>query len=305
MRFGFAAILLLILSAMGATKGTPASWPLQDDETFAREFEALVVRHGLKVIPGYPLQVKQKSLVGESPTYELHVPRDYQPRGKRFGLLVWISPGDGGGVPRADWTRVLDKHGLIWVGPNNVGNKQDTLWRTYMAIEAVRSARLHYAIDEDRIYVAGMSGGGRIASHAALVAADTFAGGFYIVGCDFWRDVPVIPGDKHGKYYRGFWRKPDGNLLRQSRKHRYVLLSGTNDFNLANTKAVYDGYRKDNYANVTLLEVPGMGHTVPDAEWFEKGIALLEERQPGTKPAPASRPTTRPKPTGKIIVGPR
>jgi hypothetical protein len=302
MRIRALASFVMLLFFAGATQVT---WPLPDDSTFDREYTALGTLHGLRIPKGYPLEMRGKSLVGDAPTYELHVPRDYQPGKKPFGLLVWISPGERGGVPRPDWARVLDKDGLIWVGPNDVGNKQDTLWRTYMALEAVRSARLNYDVDDTRIYVAGMSGGGRIASHAALVGADTFTGGFYVCGCDYYRDVPVIPGDREGKWYRGFWRKPDPDLLRKGRKNRFVLLTGSDDFNLANTKAVLDGYRKDNYANITYLEVPGMGHTVPNGEWFEKGVAFLEKPQPTTRPTPATRPTTRPKPTGRIIVGPR
>lgn len=174
----------------------------------------------------------------------------------------------------AEWTKVLDQHHLIWLGPTGVGNDKDVLWRTYMALEAVRQAKLHYTIDDERVYVSGMSGGGRVASHAAVVAADTFTGGFYVVGCNFWKPVPTGEGKK---LYPGFWRKPDPKILKKARAaNRYVLLTGSDDFNRLNTKCVYDGYVKDKFAHVSYLEVPGMGHTIPDATWFTKGIEALD-----------------------------
>lgn len=298
------ALLLVCLVARAApaaekpTHSLTATWPLPDDGEFGRQYTALAKRHGFTLPPGYAEQIREKSLARTpdgspaDPTYEVSLPPAYEP-GRPVGLLVWIGAGESGRVPREDWKRVLAKHNLIWVGPNHVGNDRDTLWRTYMALEAVRQARLHYTIDDKRVYVAGHSGGGRIASHAALVGADAFTGGFYFVGCDFWRDVPVTPGDRRGKHFRGFWRKPDADLLRTARAHRYVLLTGTDDFNRVNTHAVYAGYRTAKFPHVLLLDVPGMGHTSPDAEWFEKGIAFLGARAPDAK-TPTTRPTTRP-----------
>jgi poly(3-hydroxybutyrate) depolymerase len=301
MRAGLLAILLAVLAPPGTSTAETVTWPLPEAADYDTAYTDLAKRHGFKLPLNYTTEIRAKSQPGD-PTYELHLPPDHNPE-EKYGLFVWISAGDSGKPPREDWLKVLARRKLIWIGPNNVGNETDTLWRTYMATEAVRQAKARFDnIDPNRVYVAGVSGGGRIASHAALVAPDLFTGGFYVVGCDFWRDVPVTPGDRHGKHYRGFWRKPDGNLLRKARQNRYVLLTGEHDFNRANTKAVYDGYRKDNYAHVTLFDIPGMGHTVPNAEWFEKAIAFLDEPKPDK---PATRPTTRPKPTGKIILGPR
>lgn len=284
------------------------TWPLPADDQYVAAYTALAKRHGFKLSDNYAMEMRRKSQP-DDPAYELYVPAKYDGK-EKYGLLVWISAGGNGRPPREDWLRVLDRRKLIWVGPNAVGNDVDTLWRTYMAGEAARQAKEHFTIDPNRIYVAGVSGGGRIASHVALVDADIFTGGFYFVGCDFWRDIPVTPGgDKYGKFFRGFWRKPDGNLLRKARQNRFVLLTGEHDFNHGNTLAVYDGYQKDHYAHVTLLDVPGMGHGVSDAEWFEKGLKFLDEptatQPPSTRPTTraTTRPTTRPKPTGKIIVG--
>ena len=278
------------------------AWPLPEGAAFEKSYTAYGTRYGFKIPDNYPQKKRDEWLSASGvaePTYELYVPPEAGPGGK-YGLLVWISAGGSGKVPREDWLKVLDRHHLLWVGPNHVGNETDALLRAYVALEAVRNAKREFPIDDARVYVAGISGGGRIASHAALVAADTFTGGFYFVGCDFYRDVPVVPNDKHGKYYRGFWRKPDPKILKLARQHRYVLLTGSDDFNRGNTHAVHDGYRKAGFDEVVLFDVPGLGHTLPNAEWFEKGIKVLDGAPPTTKPATGS--TTRPR--GVIRVGP-
>jgi poly(3-hydroxybutyrate) depolymerase len=239
---------------------------------------------------------------GQSPTYQLYVPPDYDGT-KPFGLFVWISASQSGGLPREDWKKVLDDHHFIYIGPDKVGNETDPIWRHWMALESVRNARERFPnIDTNRIYVGGVSGGGRMASHVAIVNPDTFTGGFYIVGCDFYRDTPA-PGDSRnaGKWYRGFWRTPSPKLIALAKANRFVLLTGENDPNNANTRSVYGGYKQALFKHVQFFDVPGMGHHVPEVEWFEKGIAFLDSAE-----APATKPAKGPtRPAGKVHVVPR
>jgi poly(3-hydroxybutyrate) depolymerase len=209
-------------------------------------------------------------------------------------LLVWISAGPKGSVPREDWLKVFDDHHLIFVGPDRVENEVDALWRHYMALESARHAREQFNIDPNRIYVAGVSGGGRIASHVAVVNPDTFTGGgFYIVGCDFYRDTPTPPDSPNaGKYYRGFWQRSSPKFIAQAKPNRFVLLTGEGDPNRANTQSVYAGYTQAGFKHVKLFDVPGLGHHVPDAEWFEKGIEFLDTVTPALAARPG-KPTTR------------
>src|SRR5439155_25600624 len=51
---------------------------------------------------------------------------------------------------------------------------------------------------------------------------------------------------------------------------------------------------KEGYQHVTLLQVPGMGHEIPEAEWFEKGILALDEIPP--------RPAAPPPATVKVAT---
>src|SRR4051812_23577755 len=73
----------------------------------------------------------------EEESFEVYVPESYT--GERpFGLVVFVSPGPGGGLDRLDqnlgWQAGIDKHELIWVGPNNVGNDRSVFPRLGLPI---------------------------------------------------------------------------------------------------------------------------------------------------------------------------
>jgi hypothetical protein len=48
------------------------------------------------------------------------------------------------------------------------------------------------------------------------------------------------------------------------------------------TKATRRAYQAEGFKHTTYLEVPGMGHDLPDAEWFEKALRFLDG-QPATE----------------------
>jgi hypothetical protein len=50
----------------------------------------------------------------------------------------------------------------------------------------------------------------------------------------------------------------------------------------------------DGYRRVTNIDIPGVGHTLPNASWFERAVKALDA--PPAKPAPTTAPTTRPDP---------
>jgi poly(3-hydroxybutyrate) depolymerase len=285
---------------MPAAGRSGVSWPLPLDPQFEKSYFELIARHQFKIVKGYPQKMRDQVWPGgASPTYQLYVPADYDGT-KPFGLMVWISPSNSGKVPREDYLKVFDDRHLIYVAPDKAGNEVDAIWRHWMALEAVRNARERFPnIDSNRIYVGGVSGGGRIASHVAIVNPDTFTGGFYIVGCDFYRDTPVPSESQNaGKYFRGFWRKSSPKLIAQAKNSRFVLLTGETDGNNANTRSVYTGYKQAGFKHVQFFDVPGMGHQAPDAEWFEKGIAFLDSVEATTKPAKKSPPATTRRATG-------
>jgi hypothetical protein len=250
---------------------------------------------------GWPLAAEAAAMVDYNlpdESFEVYVPADYT-GDKPFGLLVFVNPHPSGRPPQ-NYVPLLDKYHLIYVGPNKVGNDRFVRLRMGLAIDAVENMRKRYKIDPERIYVSGISGGGRVASMLGVGFADVFRGGFYIIGCDFYKEEKST--EKNG-YYRRSYNVPPAkifNLARKSSKH--VFLTGDNDGNRDQTQLYYNGFKRDGFEHITYFQVPGMGHQAPDAEWFEKGLAALDEpiaaapvaggaRRPVT---PATRPSAPP-----------
>lgn len=210
-------------------------------------------------------------------TFDVFVPEDYT-GAEPYGLIVWINPGPGG-APRGDWLDVLRKHKLIWIGSAHSENHRTRWVRLGLAIDAADYMPKVYKIDPYRIYVSGASGGGKVASILGVAFPEVFTGGaFPIIGTFYFRIVEAgLNNEGQKTYYPRGYNRPSSMLLSIAMKgRRYVLLTGDKDDNRPSTDLISKAMKKDGFKYVTYLQVPGMGHQSPDAEWFEKGIVALD-----------------------------
>jgi tetratricopeptide (TPR) repeat protein len=208
-------------------------------------------------------------------SFEVYVPQAYDNQ-TAYGLLVWISPVASGAVARPETKEILDRHRLIWVGANHSGNERKAWYRYALALDAVLNMKQHYRLDQDRIYVAGYSGGGRVASEMAVLFPEIFSGGFYFFGCNFYREAPVP--DRPGAHWPAYFPIPPAERLTLAKEHsRYVFLTGSLDFNRPQTKQTFQLYGQEGFRHVTYLEIPDVGHfgPVPPAFW-EQGLEALD-----------------------------
>jgi len=206
-------------------------------------------------------------------TYAVYVPPDYN-GDAAYGLLVWVSAGERGDMPKG-WDALMDKYHLIWIGAHRSGNEHNLPGRRMpLALDAVFNMTKKYNIDPNRVYVSGISGGGRVASILAMHYSEVFSGGIFVVGVEYWEPLPVTgrPGQ--------FWRpmpKPQLTYLAIARKRgRYVLLTGDHDGNRAQTQDYYENGYKKKLRHVLYIQVPGMGHEMPPVEWYDKAIVFLD-----------------------------
>jgi predicted esterase len=130
-----------------------------------------------------------------------------------------------------------------------------------------------YRIDPKRIYVAGLSGGGRVASHTAFHHSDVYSGGIFIIGADFWKPASV-PEQKVRWKATSLKPRPE-YLLRAKEKGRYVLLTGDKDSNRLQMQTYYEGYRKD-IDHVLYIQVPGVGHETPPSKAFDEALDYVD-----------------------------
>jgi hypothetical protein len=236
---------------------------------------------------------KDYNLAEES--FELYVPDAYTGE-KPFGLFVFVNPG-GNGRLMGQWKSIIDQHELIWIGPNNAGNDRQTPARMGLSIDAAYNMQKQYKIDPNRVYVCGVSGGGRVASMLCVSFADVFKGGFYIIGCNFYRQENSV--EQKGFVFPRSYKVPPATIFKLARKDtKHVFLTGDTDGNREQTQVYYNAFKHDGFDHITYLQVPGMGHQPPNEEWFAKGMAALDEPLAAAtppKPSPATqRSTTRP-----------
>ncbi|HEV7608225.1 MAG TPA: PHB depolymerase family esterase [Steroidobacteraceae bacterium] len=175
------------------------------------------------------------------------------------GILVFVKPVDSGDLPK-DWATILDRKNLIWIAADDFGNRRPSAQRVLVALMALKLVQNTQAFDAKRVYVGGMSGGGRIASTIMTRFPQRFAGALYIVGADPWTEAeqPLIP---------------------RIARNRYVFVTGSRDFNQGEMKRLFAKYQAAGMTQAMLMDLPGFGHEYPDAEQFGKAIDFLDARQ--------------------------
>jgi len=211
---------------------------------------------------------------GEDVSYNISVPENYTPE-EPFGLLIWISPGDGGGVPSL-YRELLTKYKLIGIGAANSGNKHSTVYRAGYAVQAVELMKQRYSIDQDRVYVSGHSGGGRVTSYVMMLYPEVFSGGLPVCGANIMFDVTV----ENSGIMKGLSGFSKSRLRRPAEFGRYAFLTGEKDFNKKDTKLAYSTYAKLGFNYLTYVEEPGLGHKVVSAKTMSNAIEFVDSALP-------------------------
>jgi predicted esterase len=179
------------------------------------------------------------------------------PGDRAHGVLVFVKPVESGELP-AGWAEVLDERDLLWIAADGFGNDVPTAQRVLAALMAVELAKRSARVDPARIYVSGMSGGGRVASQVAVRFPRRFTGALYIVGADFWS-------------------RSERPLLPFIQANRYVFLTGERDFNRREMRRVHTQYVDAGATRALLIDLPGFGHEYPAPADLARALEFLDE----------------------------
>jgi predicted esterase len=174
------------------------------------------------------------------------------------GVLVFVKPTNSGDLP-PDWAAVLDRRNLIWIAANDFGNEQPRAQRVLVAMAAVKLIESTTTVDTRRVYIAGMSGGGRIASTIITRFPRRFTGALYIVGADPWTSA-------------------EQPLLPRIAANRYVFVTGSRDFNRSEMKRLFSKYQAAGVTRSLLMDLPGFAHEYPNADQLAQAIEFLDAR---------------------------
>jgi dienelactone hydrolase len=180
-----------------------------------------------------------------------------------FGLVVFVPPWEGQGFP-VDWLPALQRHGFMMATASRSGNAQEVgARRIPLALTAVENARRRQRVDPARVYVAGFSGGARVALRIALAYPDVFRGAVLNAGSDplGTADVPLPEPTLFDRFERG---------------SRLVYISGTLDAPaLAADRASRGSARGLCIPNTEVLTVSGGRHEPADAHAFGRALDAL------------------------------
>lgn len=208
-------------------------------------------------------------------TFRVRLPMRYDP-GTPAGVLAWISPTPDGRIPDI-FGPVCDQLGLIAIGVDNNGNQREITDRLQNHLDSLETLTQHALIDRERIYLTGMSGGGRCSGILLLAFPDLFAGAVPIVGLDTYHNAPT--GDP-GKFWPKRLARPAGPTRKLLEERRIRSITGTADFNepemVLRTQLLQDDGIE---AQIDVIE--GMAHTMPNAEQFTKALVWVDEPRSG------------------------
>lgn len=198
------------------------------------------------------------------------LPNNYDPRNPA-GLLVWVSPTNSGHAP-PPFFAAADELNLVIVGPAGAGNECPVADRYQLVFDSVATACERYHIDPRRIYITGVSGGGKISSVLWACFPEIFSGSIPIVGLACYENIPI----GNGKVWPGLFSKPETRLFDILKPHRAAAMTGPKDFNYEPILAAAKVLNRDGL-DVKVFEYPDMGHTLPKPERFTEAMRWIDE----------------------------
>jgi len=140
-------------------------------------------------LPRGQIVERVEALNDSSQSYALYLPSNYTPD-RKWPVLYAFDPGARGRVPIERFKEAAEKYGWIVVGSNNSRNGP---WNVVVnAWNAMQTdAHQRFAIDDDRMYATGFSGGARVA--ISIAAGCKCLAGVMANGAGFPVDVTPSP----------------------------------------------------------------------------------------------------------------
>jgi hypothetical protein len=123
-----------------------------------------------------------------------------------------------------------------------------------------------------------------------VIYPEIFAGAIPICGVNYFRQVPVL-GQPDKVWPPAYSRPPLAMLNRAKAQSRFVLITGSEDSNRDSVSDIFEqGYKRDGFRHMEYVEVPQMGHRIPEVEWIERAIQSLDAPLTPPRLPAATRP---------------
>jgi pimeloyl-ACP methyl ester carboxylesterase len=263
--------LLLVLGACASSYGRMQSdvvftrySPLSRSIEIARRaLSPLVYRRMTQALAEAKQRLADQAIDLAKEKFDMYVPSGAPPPAG-FGLVVFVAPSSGPTRPD-DWRVALDDHRVIFVSAQRSGNEMNVLERRVpLALLAYENVRAQFAVDSNRVYVMGFSGGSRVAEIVALGYPDVFRGAILNAGSD------PIDG-KDGNY------KPPVELFRSFQRSRLVYVTGEEDADHLRRDEVSRESMRDNCVlDLKTERVLRLGHHAIDRFALDRALEDLD-----------------------------
>jgi hypothetical protein len=204
-----------------------------------------VARQWGKSLDSQPLDITKER-------FAVYVPPTAPPGG--YAVLVFVPPWNEAALPHG-WATRLDRTGTIFVTAANSGNDANVLSRRVpLALMAAHNIAHSYAINPQKVFVGGFSGGSRVALRLAMGYPDVFHGAFLDAGAD-----PI--GNESMPL-------PSADLFARFRDVRLAFAAGEKDLNALRSNAATERSLRAWCLN------PGSDRTLPGGHEIADGTAL-------------------------------
>jgi len=202
--------------------------------------------------------------------FRVYVPGMRPPAG--YGVFVFVPPWQENDMPRG-WETAFDTQGVIFVSATRSGNEESPLGRREpLAILAAYNVMQRFPVDRSHVYIAGFSGGSRIALRLALAYPDLFRGAFLDAGSDPIGE-PDLP-------------LPPRTLFEQFRaSSRLIYVTGTRDeFHMTQQSGSVGSMSRFCVVNVSTQPVAGLGHALAPPSVVAAALGVLSSPVPPPSP---------------------
>jgi hypothetical protein len=214
-------------------------------------------------LPGYDSTVQ---------TFELYVPPRRDPK-QPLPVVVFVSPGND----PAGWKNFegpCKQLGFVFTGVRNAGNDTPGKKRVRIVLDVLDEVRRLLPTDPDRTYLAGISGGGRIACVIGFALPEHFGGVLPLCAAGDLREEP--------------W-------LRQRVIDRLSVacLTGQTDFNRGEVERLRTPQLKEVGVRARSWTQPGLGHAMPSSRLILEALRWLDEGAPRRRELAKRYPASR------------
>ncbi len=182
--------------------------------------------------------------------------KNAEPAEAGLPLVLFISAGD----QPAGWSQlqsVCQQKGIAFASPYGAGNNTSMPKRIRIVFDVLDDLRRKHRIDADRTYLAGFSGGGRVACGIAFSLPELFGGVIPVCASGDLRDEPWL---RH----------------RAIDRLSVAMITGTGDFNRGEVERFRGPMLADMGVRTKVTTVEKLGHGIPDAKTFADVIDWLD-----------------------------